>query len=219
MLAHQRLRDEILSGDLGPGARLIQDEIAGRFGVSRIPVRDALRRLEADGMIERFSVGYVVAELDPRGMADLFGLRLRIDGFAAGLCARRSTPEVIAEIGDILLACTAAIERQDYEAFTRFDTAFHEAIYNGADSPQIKKCVFLLWNGAPPIASMRLHPHRLMQAHEEHKRIFESIRAGDFREAEEQSRIHVDRARTAVLSKVADGFALYANATETKNVS
>lgn len=212
-LVYQRLRDEILSGVLEPGFRLIQDEIAIRMGVSRIPVRDALRRLEGDGLIDKNSVGFAVSEIDERGLADLFGLRLRIDGFAAGLCARRVTPDLVDDLEKILEDCSRAVSAQDREGFSRFDVTFHETIYSGSNSPQVRKCVFLLWNGMPPIASVKYHPHRLAQAHEEHRQIFEAIKAGDHLQAEEAARVHVDRARSSVLSKAAGAYDLYRNDT------
>lgn len=210
-LVHHQLRNEILSGALAAGARLVQEEIASRFGVSRIPVRDALRLLEGDGLVERGGVGYTVAELGEQGLADMFGLRLRIEGFAAALCARRVTPELITELEEIIGRCEQAVTANDLDGFTKLDKTFHEAIYAGTNSAQVKKCVFLLWNGGAPVAAMHVHPQRLVAAHKEHQRIFEAIRMGDHLKAEEEARIHVDRARSAILSKGAGAYDLYNN--------
>jgi DNA-binding GntR family transcriptional regulator len=66
---------------------------------------------------------------------------------------------------------------------------------------------------------MKLHPQRLEKAHEEHERIFDAIRSGDFREAEEQARIHVDRARSAVLSHTSGYFGIYEDTTNATRAS
>jgi DNA-binding GntR family transcriptional regulator len=203
-LAYETLREEILSGNLAQGERLIQEDLAARLGVSRLPVRDALRRLEMDGLIEKSGVGYSVAEFNETNLADIYGIRLRIDGYAAGLCARRATPEVLKSLSRILEECGRAIERSDAGRFTALDREFHQAIYHGADSPQLRKSVHLLWQGIVPIASIRLHPYRMKNAHQEHQKIFEAIQAGDHALAEECARIHVDRAREAVLQKLKD---------------
>src|ERR1700754_421022 len=89
---YDKVRARIVSGDLRPNAPLRQDTLAAEFEVSKIPLREALSRLEHDGLVTlNPRRGYEVAPLDPKAVDDIFGLRLRIEPAAAALGCERAT--------------------------------------------------------------------------------------------------------------------------------
>ena len=99
-LAYQELRDAILSGQLVPASRLNQDELARRLGVSRAPVRDALNRLEADGLVKTLSRtgGVVVAEASEQEMVGIYELRAILDAASTRLACERMSDEDLARL-------------------------------------------------------------------------------------------------------------------------
>ena len=99
----QRLLDAIDAGELAPGARLVEAELAARFGVSRTPVREALNRLETQGLVARDPRrGTVVASLDYDQLGELYALRTVTEGFAARMAARHAAPAEIALLEEMV---------------------------------------------------------------------------------------------------------------------
>ncbi|MDR3493647.1 MAG: GntR family transcriptional regulator [Ancalomicrobiaceae bacterium] len=134
----ERLRDAIVSGRLKLGARLVEGELTAQFGVSRGPVREALRRLAADGLIELVPHrGAIVRRLTRREIAELFQIRLELEALAARLAAengdaarRRQFAEAIAPIFESKPRCIAE--------YLWENATFHEAVYALADNEQLK---------------------------------------------------------------------------------
>src|SRR3954452_6965672 len=97
------LRQEIIAGRLGPGDRLVGRELAERFGVSRVPVREAIRALVAEGFVHfETPRRTVVRRLTPNDVRELFELRKAWEVYAAGLAAARATPQSLAELAELL---------------------------------------------------------------------------------------------------------------------
>ena len=93
--AYTLILDAIETGDFRPGARLVESELAERLGVSRTPVREALQRLETQGMLSRDGRSLIVASLDHNQLAELYTVRAELEGLAARLAARHATDEEI----------------------------------------------------------------------------------------------------------------------------
>ncbi|MFJ4643776.1 GntR family transcriptional regulator [Streptomyces bobili] len=123
------LRQEIISGLLHPGDRLVERELAERFGVSRVPVREAIRALVAEGFV-LFETPRrtVVRRLSPTDVKELFELREALEVYAAGLAASRATPEALTELRELLDLAAGATRAGDAEAITDINTRFHDRI-------------------------------------------------------------------------------------------
>ena len=100
--AYRLILDAIERGDYRPGDRLVESELADRFGTSRTPVREALQRLETQSMLTRDGRSLIVASLDHNQMAEFYVVRTELEGLAARLAARHATPEEIKVLGEMV---------------------------------------------------------------------------------------------------------------------
>ncbi|WP_244889810.1 GntR family transcriptional regulator [Streptomyces bicolor] len=123
------LRQEIIAGRLRPGDRLVERELAERFRVSRVPVREAIRALVAEGFVHfETPRRTVVRRLTPTDVKELFELREALEVYAAGLAASRATPEDLAEVEQLLDQAATATEAGDAEAITDVNSRLHDRI-------------------------------------------------------------------------------------------
>ena len=183
------LRQEIISGTLRPGDRLVERELADRFGVSRVPVREAVRALVAEGFVHfETPRRAVVRRLTRDDVRELFELREALEVYAAGLAASRATPEDLAETEKLLGLAAAATEAGDAETITDINSRLHDRIMAMAGNG-------LLTEALEPVAG-RLRwmtrrneewPHLLL----EHRELYEAIASGDPERARAQALVHV----------------------------
>ncbi|TGN79580.1 GntR family transcriptional regulator [Streptomyces bauhiniae] len=123
------LRQDIIAGRLGPGDRLVERELADRYGVSRVPVREAIRALVGEGFVLFESARRaVVRRLTPDDVRELFELREALEVYAAGLAASRATPEALEELRALLTEAATATEAGEAEVITDVNTRFHDRI-------------------------------------------------------------------------------------------
>ncbi|MEU6385763.1 GntR family transcriptional regulator [Streptomyces bauhiniae] len=123
------LRQDIIAGRLGPGDRLVERELADRYGVSRVPVREAIRALVGEGFVLFESARRtVVRRLTPDDVRELFELREALEVYAAGLAASRATPGALAELRELLAEAATATQAGEAEAITDVNTRFHDRI-------------------------------------------------------------------------------------------
>lgn len=134
------LRRGIASGDISAGTRLVETDLAERMNVSRTPVREALRRLESDGFVQRSEGrGLVVTPMGPNDVGDIARLRAHVDGLAAGLASERSGPGGWASLDDCIARMAEIGNRHGVQSpdFHREHVAFHRAVYHVAFSPRL----------------------------------------------------------------------------------
>lgn len=131
----EALREAILCGDFRPGDRLVEGRLAERFGVSRNPVREALKALGNEGLITIAPRrGAVVTELSESEAADVVELRAALEGFSARLAARRLDPEAGASLARVLASGEAAAARGDSEELHRLNEQFHGQLANAGSN-------------------------------------------------------------------------------------
>ncbi len=123
------LRRRIVDGDYAQGERLTETRLADDFGVSRNPVREALRVVEAEGFVQILPRrGAVVATLDETAVRDLFAVREQLETLAAGLAAERATPKDVARLRRLLDDASAATDGKDFDRVAELNSAFHRAV-------------------------------------------------------------------------------------------
>ncbi|MFD9844156.1 GntR family transcriptional regulator [Streptomyces parvus] len=128
-LVHESLRAAIVSGDLAPGARINMDELARSYGVSKIPVREAVKRLESEGLVvSRVHSGVIVAEVDKEEMRGVFLAREAIEGLVCGLAAKNADSGLLGELERIQAAMRAALADGVIETLPELNTRFHHAL-------------------------------------------------------------------------------------------
>lgn len=191
------LRREILAGTLKPGDRIRQEAIAHQMGTSRIPVREALNRLQNEGLVTLTShVGARVAQLDLAELDEVYRIRERLEPLAIA----RSTPGLTAaqlqDLADYIDAMEAAADVEDPSRWVDLDRRFHLASYAGADMPRLLEMIEGLWNATQQYrrAYTRL-PERFALAHAEHRLILEALERHDAQNAELLSLMHIRRTR------------------------
>ena len=183
------LRQEIIAGSLRPGDRLVERELAERFGVSRVPVREAIRALVAEGFVHfETPRRTVVRRLTPTDVQELFELREALEVYAAGLAASRATPEDLAEVEELLDRAAAATEAGDAEVITDVNSRLHDRIMAMAGNT-------LLTAALEPVAGrlrwMTRRNEEWPQLLVEHRELYEAIASGDPGRARAHALAHV----------------------------
>lgn len=199
---YRRLREAIRQGEFKSGHRVMEIEVAEWLNVSRTPVRDAIRRLEAEGMLEHEPrKGLVVARLDRQAVMELYVMREVLEGTAARLCARHASDMEIQDLLDLL-----ELERQmqgNFEALAQHNRRFHQAIRQAAHNRYLVKSLEAVNDSMGLLGKpLMLLPHRAQAALDEHARIVEAIQRRDADAAEEAARQHVRAAQRERLKRL-----------------
>ncbi|MDI3297545.1 MAG: GntR family transcriptional regulator [Bacillota bacterium] len=189
------IRSAILEGTLSEGTHLVERHLADQLGVSRTPVREALLRLEREGLLlYRPRSGMVVRGVDEGSVRDLFLMRELLEGLAARLAAERHAAEELEELERLLREAEAAVERDDVDAAAAQNVALTLQIYRMAHSPRLEQTLAALRDYIESFARAGYRDDcRLRQAHREHTAIGSAIRHGDGALAERLVRLHVRR--------------------------
>lgn len=195
-LLYDHLRGRILNGVLGVGQVLRQEELAQQFNVSRVPLREALSRLEADGLIEaRPRRGFAVSALDPQEIVEVFELRAVVEEHAAAVAAQKRTREDVAAVEALL----EEMERLDsksaryHERWAMLNYEFHSRMIASSKRRRLARIVGNLRGAVEPYVRMELKmTGDVVEAGREHREILEAFRAGDSRGLAELSRAHVE---------------------------
>jgi len=132
------LRDAIVSGELKPGERLMEVTLAEKMGVSRTPVREAVRRLEMEGLVTMTPrKGTHVAELSVKDIMDVLEVRAALDKLATELAAKRAKPENIKQLENIHKQYIACLQKENITGAIKKDVEFHEVIYTAAGNSKL----------------------------------------------------------------------------------
>lgn len=199
---YQSLRAAIESGELKPGSRVMEVEVAQWLEVSRTPVREALRRLEAEGMLEvEPRTGLVVASLSRQAMLELYVMREVLESTAARLCAQHASDLEILELDELVKR--EARLAANHEALARHNRLFHDAVHRGAHNRYLEKSLAAV-NASMHLLgpSQMLLPERAESARIEHAELFDAIRRRDPDAAEAIARRHVQTARRHRLERL-----------------
>ncbi len=200
----EKLESMILQGELAPGTRLIQTEVAADFGVSRLPVRDAFAILiKKDLVVALPRRGVMVREVDTEEIRNLFELRELLECHAV----KKSLPNLTAD--DVALAA-ALVARQektpekDMVTLLEIDEAFHRLLWSRCGNLELDVQIGDIWRRIKVIrAQAREVSGWKKRSIESHRRILESLHAEDFREAAAQIRTGIIRSRDELLERLA----------------
>ena len=175
----QQLEEMIFSGQLRPGEKIEEAMIAAQFGVSRTPVREAIQRLVATGMVEvRRRKGTIVTQLTMPRLIGMIEMMAEMDILAARLAARRATPEERDRLRDILERARSSVG--DQLAYTRLNREFHWALYAATHNHYLEDVALRTWKVLQPYRNFRLdQPARRKSSLAEHEAIYEAIRTSD----------------------------------------
>jgi DNA-binding GntR family transcriptional regulator len=185
------IRGRILAGDFEPGERLAEERLSVDLGVSRVPVREALRHLAAEGLVTlRPRRGAIVVSHTPEEIADLVEVRATLEGLNARLAARRRDPRHAAALERILAEGTKITERSDLASIQGHNARFHEAIEAIADNSVLKGIVRALRDRTALLFS-RTSRARIRESWDEHAGIVRAILSGNVELADRLASAHV----------------------------
>jgi DNA-binding GntR family transcriptional regulator len=189
----ERIKEDVANGVISPGELIKQTVLAKRYGVSPTPVREALRLLEADGVITYSPHrGASVREMTPDTARDLYRLRAAAERAAAEMAVERMTDEGLALVRSKFDALTAALEDPARSAaeLSVMNREFHFAIY-GQSSPLVVQYLEMLWARFTPPATLFTEGGMAKQLHKEHRLILDAVERGDSRAAGELTSSHI----------------------------
>lgn len=198
----EQLERDILIGEYEVGEVLTESRLSEKLGVSRTPIREALRRLEQEHIIEESSRGAVVVGITKSDMADIYEIRKRLEGLAARKAAENATEEDIENLRKIVDLQEFYTAKKDADSIKNADTAFHESFYKCSRSPNLYYTLIPLHKKAVKYrkASM-MNSSRASDSLAEHKEIFDAIVKRDPDAAEKAALQHVIRARDSIFDK------------------
>ncbi len=187
------LRELIVSGQLVPGEPLRQRDLAGRFDVSATPIREALRRLEAEGLVVGDAHrGATVAKPDAGATADNYRIRAALEPLATEMATERIEDAAFAELDEINDAIRALPEGDP--RYREHNSRFHFAIYQASGSPVLVSLIRMLWQSLPQQpAPTRSH----RESADQHAAILEAVRRRDGERAGALTREHIQAALPA----------------------
>ena len=205
-LVFENIRQAIVKGIFAPGERLMEIQLADDLGVSRTPVREAIRKLELEGFVVMIPRrGTYVANLSIKDINDVYEIRISLDVLAAGLAAERIEPEELEELNRLLLEISEAARTGPMDKIVRLDTAFHDVLYKASRNDRLRNIINNLREQITGIrgTSMR-YPGRLADTLEEHRALVDSIAARDSERAQAAARIHLENAEHTLLKAMAE---------------
>jgi DNA-binding GntR family transcriptional regulator len=177
----QKLADEIVAGRLTPGTALEEIPLAAAHGVSRTPVREALRRLEASGLVQtRPRRGAVVARPEPARLREMFAVMAELEALCAAACARAMRPGDRRALDALHGRMGTMVRNGELGAYRAANVAFHQALYAGACNGYLAEIAADTRRRLAPFRAAQLEaPDRLPSSHAEHGAILTAIQRGD----------------------------------------
>lgn len=193
-----RLREAILKGELKPGERLVQEELAEAMGVSRMPIREAIRQLEKEGLVTvEAHKGAVVTPLTTEDIEEIYELRAMLESEAV----HRSLPHLTAEdkrkLKELLDAMKQAAAKGETDRFVELNAEFHRLLRRGCRWRRAHRFLEMLWHGYPPHTPHILHG-QMDRSLQEHEGMLQAVEEGDADRLKEILRQHILRTGAAL---------------------
>ena len=200
----ETLRDAVRRGILQPGERLMEIQLAEDLGVSRTPVREAIRKLEMEGYVIMMPRrGTYVADLSIRDINEVFEIRTSLESLASGLAAERINEDELEKLQRLLVEIGAYIKSGDMESIVRTDTEFHDLLYQASRNTRL---VGIISNLREQLTRFRTtsmsFPGRLKATLEEHRKIVEAIAQGDEKAARKAAEHHMEKSEQTLLASM-----------------
>lgn len=173
----ETLRNAIIEGVLKPGERLMEIQVSEELGVSRTPVREAIRKLELEGFVVMIPRrGTYVSDLSIKDINEVFEVRTALDVLAAGMAAERITVDELEQMERLLVEIGEYIEQNDIEKIVEADSKFHDLLYSASRNSRLVGIINNLREQLTRFRSLSMsYPGRLKEMLVEHTRLVESL--------------------------------------------
>ena len=197
----ETLRDAIRKGILEPGERLMEVQLAEELGISRTPVREAIRKLEQEGYVIMMPRrGTYVSDISTNDVKEIFEIRSALESLAAGLAARRIEPEELETLQNLLMEIEGYIAKNDIEKIVETDIKFHGLLYKVSRNERLVNIISNLKEQLARFRTLSMsYPGRLQETLEEHSEMVEAIANGDVSAARDAAEHHMERAEKTLL--------------------
>jgi DNA-binding GntR family transcriptional regulator len=201
---YSALRERILSNDIGPGTRLVMRDVANQYRASDIPVREALRMLERDGLVETAPYrGARVTTLTAKEVEETYFIRSHLESIATGLAAERITDAELTQLDVVMAEMRAAVEAQDGPAFSDLNQEFHRMIVARCGNDMLRELTMDIWQRHSGFQRVfRMVPERLAISQREHEGIMAALRDHDADRASRLALLHKLSVRDSVSTLV-----------------
>lgn len=198
------LRQAILTGELSPGERLMEIHLANKLGVSRTPIREAMRMLELEGLVTMIPRrGAEVAQITEKSMNDVLEVRRATDALCAELACDRITEQGLVDLEAACAQFEAAVKTGDNKKIAQADVALHDIILQSTGNQRL---IQLVNNLSEQMYRYRFEYIKDISQHDnlarEHRIIFESIRKKDKETAAQSARTHIDNQEKAIIRQI-----------------
>jgi DNA-binding GntR family transcriptional regulator len=205
---YEYLKARILYGEIEPGERLAQEKVAEQLQISRMPVREAFRRLEQDGLVERLPQGGLrVTPITMETISHVFGIRAALEAYAIELACDRISDPAIAELENIksqaleVLKQNTLHQSEKLKKFFDLNTAFHDTIYEATGNSYLMKIILQLRNLVLRMRAIGLREDSTwIQVWEEHGQLLDTLKRKDKEAASRCIRQHIANAASYVTS-------------------
>ncbi len=205
-IVFEALRELIINGQIKAGERLMEVQLAEEMGVSRTPVREAIRKLELEGLVVMIPrKGAYVSDLSTKDVADVFEIRAALEALAAGLACERITEEELEELERLLLQVAKCVKAENLEELVEADTQFHDVVYRASRN---KRLVQIISNLREKIQRFRAismgTAGRMRETLEEHRQMVAAITERNVELARRVAREHIENSENKVMEAIRD---------------
>ena len=203
-IVFDKLETSILSGEYAAGEILTELGLSQQLNVSRTPVREAIRRLQQENLVKEVGKGVKVVGVSISDLADIFEIRSRVEGLAAKKCAEKITDDQINELNEILELQEFYTFKGVADSINNADTEFHKKIYEVCGSDIYSSMLSDLHKRVQQFRKISVeNSDRAVNAHKEHRQIFEAIKSRDGKLAEKLTVKHITNAMESIMNSIA----------------
>ena len=204
---YESLKKSILHGKLKPGQHLIEEQLAGRTGISRTPVREAIHKLERDELLTRLpNGGYAVRKFTKEDVEEIFGIRIALESYAAYLATVHMAPDEISVLEKKLEESENALEKEDTDRAVQFNTEFHDLLYKSCKSKKLVEMINTFRDYFYRYRSALLHlQDGISSSTKDHRLMLEAMKKKKPRLAERLVRQHLERGKEIILKEIDEG--------------
>ena len=198
----EKLEQSILSGEYPVGTLLSENGLSKSLAVSRTPVREAIKRLEQENLVSETPKGHVVIGVSYRDLADIYDIRMKLEGTATALCAENIGDKELSELEEILALQEFYTFRGEPEKIKSADSDFHLSIYNNCGSEVYASILSELHKKVQKFRKQSVsESDRAKEVVSEHREIFKALKRHDGRLAEQLAVKHIQNAKNNILGK------------------
>ena len=200
----ERLKQAIIRGDLAPGDRIVEIQVAEALDISRTPVREAIHKLEREGLLKKLPKGgFTVMSLSREDIEETFGIRCVLESYAAGLAAQKHHEDELKPLEKKIGEFKTCLKKGNVDDLPRINTEFHNLLYALSRSPKLIKMINDLRDQIFRFRKILLKIDQMPEAsNEDHRKMLAAIRERDVAKVEELVKEHISKGRKTVLKAI-----------------